>query len=139
MITGEVSSQVSRWIKNEILNCVIASGDFADSGHFLKQYIEHLFNQFELAVEAMGLKYFYLVPKNTIVFIKNETGELISATLRKSVLVGKSRRAQWGQENEMILISDGLDVLYRDRPISLLFGNSIFIDLRSQKMIEYKD
>ncbi len=139
MKTGEVPNQVSRWIKREIGELATSSEDLAYSDHILKQYIEYLFRQFEQTVEAMGLKYFYLIPKNTTIFFENERGELISATLRKTVLVGKSRKAKWGQENEIILISDGIEAFYRNGPVSLPFGNSIFIDLRSQKMVECKD
>jgi|GEM_PF-5911961 len=139
MKTGEVPNQVSRWIKAEIVNLELSRHDFTDVDRILTQYVEYYFHQFELAIEAIGLKYFYLIPENTTVFYKNEAGELISATLRKSVLVGKGMKAVWGKENEMILISDGTEAFYRDRLVSLPFGSSIFIDLRSQKMIEYKD
>lgn len=139
MKTGEVPNQVSRWIKTEIENSELSRRDFTDADRILLQYVEYYFHQFELEIKAIGLRYFYLIPENTTVFFKNEIGELISATLRKSVLVGKGMKAVWGKENEMILISDGTEAFYRDGLVSLSFGSSVFIDLRSQKMIEYSD
>lgn len=139
MKTGEVPNQVSRWIKTEIADLELSRHDYTDADHILIQYVDYYFHQFELAVEAIKLRYFYLIPKNATIFFKNEGGELVSATLRKSVLVGKSREATWGQENETILISDGTEAFYRGGLVSLPFGISVFVDLQSQKMIEYSD